>query len=102
MCHPDKSWKATKAFNWPRIFPSFIPLPFSNFQGFSFLFFFTTTLYLSFVPLISAPLVAAVNYVLRAYLCPITSFPQQITNIKMEEAALGVGSSGGHQNSMRK
>lgn len=39
MCHPDKSWKATKAFNWPRIFPSFIPLPFSNFQGFSFLFF---------------------------------------------------------------
>lgn len=74
----------------------------STFFQFPGLFSFKTTLSLSFGHLISAPLVAAVNYVLRAYLCPITPFPQQITNIKMEEAALGVGSSGGHQNAMRR
>lgn len=99
MCHPDKSWKARKLSTGHRSFP---PLFLYLFFPISRTFRFKTTLSLSFGHLISAPLVAAVNYVLRAYLCPITPFPQQITNIKMEEAALGVGSSGGHQNAMRR
>lgn len=97
MCHPDKSW-ARKLSTGHRSFPPLFLYLVSNFQGFSF----KTTLSLFFGHLISAPLVAAVNYVLRAYLCPITPFPQQITNITMEEAALGVASSGGHQNAMRR
>lgn len=98
MCHPDKSWKARKLSTGHGSFPPLFLYLFSISRA----FLFKTTLSLSFGHLISAPLVAAVNYVLRAYLCPITPFPQQITNIKMEEAALGVGSSGGHQNAMRR
>lgn len=68
MCHPDKSWKFG-SFQLA-IFPSLIPpLLFPISQGFFFfLKLLRSHLCSLFFGLISAPLVAAVNYVLRAYL----------------------------------
>jgi hypothetical protein len=67
MCHPDKSWKFG-SFQLA-VFPSLIPpCYFPFFRDLSFQNYYTPSLYSLSFGLISAPLVAAVNYALRAYL----------------------------------